>query len=66
MAAGLRRLQGEEPSHSLIQIAAFIFERDPRVFAVREQQVEDGRLGVQAVAEHHVKGARIRGARARQ
>ena len=37
-----------------------------RVRAVREQKVDEGRLGVQAVAEHHVNGARIRGEHARQ
>ena len=66
IAAGVRRLQGEEPRDILIQSATLIFEHHQRVLVVREQQVEERRLGGPAVAQHHINGARIRGEHARQ
>src|ERR1019366_8989424 len=49
----------EQPGGILIEIPTFILEDYQRVFAVRQQEVEEGGLGVERVGQHQIEGTWI-------
>ena len=49
----------EQPGGILIEIPTFILEDYQPVFAVLQQEVEEGGFGVERVGQHQIEGAWI-------